>query len=612
MKPEDGANRLHDTDSYATRPMTPGSLEALEAARISAAEDFSKAKGVGRDELERGLIDGGFLDAEGLRVILADLESEALAVDSETLARHLVRIGKLTRYQASALFQGKGRALQIGPYIVLDKLGSGGMGMVFKAGLRKGGPEIALKLLPPSASRHPNAVLRFRREAEIMEQLNHANLVPSHEIGQYGGVHYLVMDYVEGHDLDRVVRSTGPLKLNRAVDCIIQAARGLGAAHDRGIVHRDIKPANLLLDTKGTVRVLDLGLARITQGDESVKDSISAPSLTASGIIMGTVDFLPPEQSDDSKRADHRADIYALGCTFYFLLTGKPPYAGESIMQRLLAHHHKPIPSLSDARPDVPLEIDLLYRKMMSKAPENRPQSIAEVVEALEAWRTRSSGGRSLRVFNDGGVAKPAVLGSAKPEETDRKPPEDGESYDLMTFVREALLTPDPTEKPNDLAPVLPRKSKKAQKSKGWADWTVRGLVAAASLAVLIRFFPKELFTSKPTAPPVTLPPDPPPNPLAPGDDLPVVKIVPPVVIQQAPKPSVPILKSETPLKSEPDRRPGGNPPADPGPPPAPSLLEELMRPPPPGSGPPGSPPPRDGSAARKKGQGPPRAPGSP
>jgi serine/threonine protein kinase len=596
MKPEDGTNHLTETDPYATRAPSPESLDALELARESSKhrEDGPKPLGVSREEFDRGLIECGFLDAEELRSIQKALSIDDQPIGSETLARHLVHLRKLTRYQASALFQGKGRSLLIGPYVVLDKLGSGGMGMVFKARLRKqGGSEVALKLLPPSASKHPRAVLRFRREAEIMEKLDHPNVVSSHEIGQYHGVHYLVMDYVEGRDLERVVRSGGPMKLVRAVDCLIQAARGLAAAHGQGIVHRDIKPANLLLDSKGVVRVLDLGLARVTQGDDSVKDAASAPSLTASGIIMGTVDFLPPEQSDDSKRADHRADIYALGCTLYFLLTGKPPYSGESIMQRLLAHHQKPIPSLRDARPDVPIEIDAIYQKMMAKSPDDRPQSIAEVADSLEAWRSRSA--KSLRVFDKRADSKRAATeANPKSEGSNRKPPEDTEPYDLLTFVRDELLEPDSGTTQREPSTPLPRKSKRSRNQKSPLDLLIRGLVGAAALAVLFRFFPKDLFRSE-RARPAT-----PPEVSAKVEPILVVepppKVEPPVMVP-GPEPSKPKIPSLEPVKTV-------QPPAE-SPPPGPSLLEELLRPPPPRPGE-GSP------AAKKKGQALPRGPGLP
>ena len=290
----------------------------------------------------------------------------------------------MTRYQASAVLQGKAKALALGPYLVLDRLGSGGMGLVFQARRRDSRDVVALKILPPSASKQEQAVLRFRREAKIMAQLAHANLVASREIGEHNGVHYLVMDYVEGLDLHRIVRSEGPLGVRRAVDCVIQAARGLSAAHERGIVHRDIKPANLMVEPGGTVRVLDLGLARITQAADPLHVREPDPSLTYSGMMLGTVDFVSPEQSNNPKLADHRSDIYSLGCTLHFLLTGRPPYSGETIMERLIAHHQQPAPSLLSTRSDVPLALDTLFHRMMDKDPNRRPQSMNEVIQALE------------------------------------------------------------------------------------------------------------------------------------------------------------------------------------------------------------------------------------
>jgi serine/threonine protein kinase len=589
MKPDDLANSLTETDPYATRIPSQDSIEEMAQAVKQAADGGDRVRGVSLDEFERGLLECGFLDAEGVRHAHTGLSDNEGVAGVEELARHLVRLGKLTRYQAAALFQGKGRSLLIGPYVVLDKLGSGGMGMVFKARRRPEGPEIALKLLPPSASKHPHAVLRFRREAEIMERLHHPNIVASHEIGAYHGVHYLVMDYVEGHDLDRVVRSGGPMKVARALDYMIQAARGLLAAHERGIVHRDMKPANLLLDTQGTVRVLDLGLARITQGDDSGSGSKAGPSLTQSGIIMGTVDFLPPEQSDDSKRADHRADIYSLGCTLYFLLTGKPPFSGETIMQRLVAHHQKPIPSLVEARPEVPASVDAVFRSMLAKAPEDRPQSMSEVIERLEASRKSLGAARSLRVFNDEGASKTTLTssradGMAPSSSTNPSPLEDTESYDLMSFVRTELFEPEPEEASNNPVPIRPRKPKKRQSGRNWIDLILRGLVASAAIVVLIRFFPKIPITSPTATTPVPAQPKP---AIVDSSQVPLVV--------EAPKPKEVVER----------------PPVDP--PPPRSILEDLLMPPP-GEGPPGPPrkdppPPRSGKPASKNGR--PPAPGS-
>jgi serine/threonine protein kinase len=594
MKNEDGADGRTGADPYATRAPGPESVEEMARAHEVAVEGESRARGVGREEFERGLLDCGFLDAGGLRALSAEVVPDDGRSEVEGMARALVRLGKLTRYQAAALFQGKGRALLIGPYVVLSKLGSGGMGMVFKAKLRAGGPTVALKLLPPSASKNGHSVLRFRREASILERLDHPNVVGLHDLGSSNGVYYLVMDYVEGSDLDRVVRSGGPMKVARAVDCVIQAARGLAAAHERGIVHRDIKPANLLIDAGGTVRVLDLGLARITQGDETIEGGVSGPSLTASGIIMGTVDFVPPEQSDDSKRADHRADIYSLGCTLYYLLTGKPPYTGDTLMQRLVAHHQKPIPSLSEARPDVPPALDAIFQAMLAKAPEDRPGSMLEVIERIEAWRS-STGGKTLRAFGEG---RSKGEGRKRAATDAAEPPSDSETYDLQAFVRPELFEPEPGATFEADVPLPPRKAKEPRDLRKWADLALRGLVAAAALVVLIRFFPKSspqpTTASKPAEPSAPI-------------EIPVVAEVP------APKAEVALPPSPEPKAVEP---PPTGPPDDR---PPPSMLDRLLGPPPPPPPGGGPPPPRpgekrpprpgDGPPPRRPGDGPPPTP---
>jgi serine/threonine protein kinase len=298
------------------------------------------------------------------------------------------------------------------------------MGVVFKARHRDFVDPVALKILTPSSSRNADSVRRFRREAKLLARLEHPNLVTAHDIGEHGGVHFLVMDYVDGNDLDQLVKAGGPMRPARAVDLVIQAARGLAAAHHRQIVHRDLKPANIMVDGKGTVRVLDLGLARVIGASVAAdgKDSILDGRLTETGIIMGTVDYLSPEQSKDSKRVDHRADIYSLGCTFHYLLTGMPPYPRETIMQRLLAHHQDEIPSLRTHRPEIPEALDVAFRRMMAKAPDHRQQSMTKVIESLESCRGPRSSGKLLLVFDN--EAKPGAsdLTPARPADNPSRP----------------------------------------------------------------------------------------------------------------------------------------------------------------------------------------------
>ena len=343
--------------------------------------------------------------AELLRALreldLAGEEVERLASvsgdDAARLADVLVRARQLTPYQAKALLQGKARGLMIGPYLLDEKLGAGGMGVVFKARHRPSGRVVALKLLPPSFGRDPDVVRRFRREFQIASRLSHPNLVAAIEASEDRGVHYLTMEYIPGHDLDRLVAQAGPMDLKLALHCAIQVARGLEAAHAQGVIHRDIKPGNVMIDPAGAVRVLDLGLARVIEATAGFGQTAMG-TLTQAGSYMGTVDFLAPEQANDARSADARADVYSLGCTLHFLLTGRPPFGGQTVLQRLMAHQDRPAPSLRAARPEVPEALEAAYLAMMAKRPGERPQTMSAVVIAMEACRTsaREAGDASV------------------------------------------------------------------------------------------------------------------------------------------------------------------------------------------------------------------------
>ena len=302
------------------------------------------------------------------------------ATDAEELAQELVRHKMLTEFQVQHFVEGRATGLIIGGYTLLDKIGEGGMGQVFKAQHRRMDRIVAIKMLPPSICKNPAAVSRFEREARVAAKLLHPNIVTAFDANQADGIHFLVMQYVEGQDLSALVKKSGPLRFDKAVNYILQAARGLEFAHKMDVVHRDIKPANLLLDLEGQIKILDMGLARIeTSGPIAVQ-----AELTDSGAVIGTVDYMSPEQAFNTKHADARADIYSLGCSLYYLMTGKATFAGETVIERILAHREKPIPSLRDAQPDVPIEIEVIFRKMLAKKVEARYQSMADVVAALE------------------------------------------------------------------------------------------------------------------------------------------------------------------------------------------------------------------------------------
>jgi len=363
-------------------------------------------------EFESALVDLKLIDPQELRGFAAEADG-----DVSRLTRELIRAGKLTPYQAGALAQGKAKGLLIGNYLVLKKIGQGGMGVVFMARHRLLGQVVAIKILPPSFGRDPAAVLRFRREVAVAGKLNHPNVVAALDANEDRGVHFLAMQYIEGHNLDDLVRKMGPLPINLTLDCMIHAARGLEAAHAQGIIHRDIKPGNLMLDDSGTVRVLDL--ARVIETTNAFGPAAGG-SLTRSGTFLGTVDFMAPEQAEDSRTVDHRADIYSLGCTLYFLLTARPPFGGDTVLRRVMAHQEQPAPSLKGARPDVPVALDAAYQKMMAKKPAERLGSMRELIAVIEACRSPGSEAAdpraSLKTFG-----QTALLHAAPPRDQARE-----------------------------------------------------------------------------------------------------------------------------------------------------------------------------------------------
>jgi serine/threonine protein kinase len=266
---------------------------------------------------------------------------------------------------------------KLGRFQLQSLLGQGGMGAVYKATHLLLQREVAIKVLPPERLASQEAVARFSREVFAVGQLDHPNLVRALDADEIEGQQILVMELVEGKDLEHVVLERGPLSVAAACEVIRQAAQGLAHAHEHGFIHRDVKPSNLMLTRDGSVKVLDLGLAGL-RGDMADKRD-----LTATGSIMGTPNYMAPEQAEDTKLADERSDIYGLGCTLFFLLTGRPPYEGDTWLRKILAHRNSPIPMLSAIRPDVPSELDELFRTSVAKDPVNRFASAGELLDRL-------------------------------------------------------------------------------------------------------------------------------------------------------------------------------------------------------------------------------------
>jgi serine/threonine protein kinase len=297
----------------------------------------------------------------------------------EELVAELVKQNQLTKFQARQVAAGKAKSLIVGGYTIVDKIGAGGMGQVFKAHHRRMDRIVAVKVLPSRVNSDPAAIARFEREAKAAAKLLHPNIVTAFDADQANGIHFLVMEYVEGRDLSRLVKKNGPFPVGEAANYVLQAARGLEYAHKHGVIHRDMKPANLLLTSEGTIKILDLGLARI--------DSDNGPDtadLTGTKDMMGTIDYMAPEQALKAKYADARADIYSLGCTLYYLIAGKAAYQGETMMAKLLAHREDSIPSLKGCQSDVSDELEAVFTKMVAKQIEDRYQTMNEVIAGLE------------------------------------------------------------------------------------------------------------------------------------------------------------------------------------------------------------------------------------
>ncbi len=348
---------------------------------MASKRSIPVAKKLSQDDFLRNLLDSGLFSQEEIGTLGDPLRQSA--PDGERMAERLVAAGKLTPFQAEAVRERRFEELVIGNYHVLDRLGAGAMGTVYKARHKRMKRVVAIKVLSKSVGQSEKLVRRFQREVEAVARLSHPNIVMAHDADEADVGHFLVMEFVNGRDLASVVQERGPLPIPEAVDCIVQAGRALGYAHGQGIVHRDIKPANLLRDVQGVVKVADLGLARFNDPFGQRAEDMSA--LTQAGSILGTVDFMPPEQAMGLTNIDHRADIYSLGCTLYFLLTGRPPYPGESLVAILLKHQSAPPPSLRAARSGVPAALESIFLRMMAKSPDERFSSMAEMVGALES-----------------------------------------------------------------------------------------------------------------------------------------------------------------------------------------------------------------------------------
>ncbi len=353
------------------------------------------------------LIQSGLLREESIRKLTARFPVESS--NAEQFASLLITKRLITKWQADKLLLGKHRGFFLGPYQLKSHLARGGMSTLYVAQHTKTGDVRALKVLPPAKAAEASYLPRFLREAELASRLHHTNVMQVFDILSFSDagqtVHFMVMELLHGRDLFNEVTQRGPLPVKDACDIIRQAADGLQYAHEAGLVHRDIKPGNLFLTEEGVVKIVDLGLAAILEGQ--------AESLTREydERVLGTADYLAPEQAVDSHTVDGRADIYALGCALYFALSGRPPFVDGNLAQRILAHQTKDPQDISEIRGDVPQQIQYLLKAMLKKNRDARIQTCSEIAAELSGW-LKSSGDEAR--FSQ----KPTLLEPRDPAET--------------------------------------------------------------------------------------------------------------------------------------------------------------------------------------------------
>jgi hypothetical protein len=361
----------------------PASVEDLRGAAMAKTERPKAAESVPPDLLPV-IRSSGVLAERQLAEIKTKMLHGTYPIDPVELADCLVRDKVLTSYQAKRFLSNKSHGLIVGRYIVLDRIGSGSMGRVFKAHHVMMDRVVALKIIAPEIASNDRVVSRFQREMKLVGRLDHPNVVRAYDADQVQKILYIVMEYVPGTSLGERLKK-GPVPPAEMIDFAMQAALGLSHAHEQGIVHRDIKPSNVLITQEGRVKILDLGLGVLMEADSA------ATFATADGIAVGTVDYMSPEQAC-GREVDGRSDLYGLGCAMYHLMTGKLPFPGTSPIERLGKRiSGRPVP-ITEHLPDLPPNVIRVIEKLMANKPQERYATAAEAASALQGLLRPKSG----------------------------------------------------------------------------------------------------------------------------------------------------------------------------------------------------------------------------
>jgi serine/threonine protein kinase len=433
------------------------------------------------DGFLKTVLRSGVMDRTQLQDALRNLALEQRQ-DAEAVANHLVDNGKLSRFQAGKLLKGMAVGLVLGPFHVLAPIGRGGMGTVYLARDSRSSLLVALKILPPKKAREEERLLsRFRREMEMCQRVAHPHLAWAYEVGLCQGVYYIAMEYIPGQSLYRLVTDQGLLEVARAARLFAEVASALEHAHNQGLIHRDLKPSNIIITPHDHAKVLDLGLA-IVQGEAPGRIEV----VGGRGYVVGTLDYISPEQAENATEVDARSDIYSLGCTLYFALTGQPPFPGGTPLEKIQRHRFEdpiPVPQLNPAIP--PGFIGLL-RKLMAKNPEQRFATAAEVEEKLLAW---TSNGAALPLDRQGDKAYQEAVAALEAAEAPPELIEEVIPIGIPVRDKQAKHVRDSSINTGSIRSPLKAQGPFWAEPLVWLGFGVGLLVLLVSIGVLAHFF---------------------------------------------------------------------------------------------------------------------------